>query len=149
MTENAVEGKSSRRRRRETAVAETETSIESEASFTPAKGRVTPGRRNQEDEKEEGNVVTRSAGGILEYFSDVRQELDKVSWPAREDAIRLTRVVLIVLVLSALLLGGMSFIFQQFVAFGIANPIVFIIFLAVCVGVAVYAFYGRPSRSGY
>jgi preprotein translocase subunit SecE len=151
MTENAVEGKTSRRRRREAAIAEAETStVETDGAVTVGKGRATPGRRNQEEEKEEGNIVTRSTGGLFEYFADVRQELEKVSWPTREDAFRLTRVVLIVLVISALVLGGMSFLFQQFVAFGLANPIVFVLLLAVVTGIAVYMFFGRSStRSGY
>jgi preprotein translocase subunit SecE len=153
MAENAVEEeeKKSRRRRREernaTNATTNEDAQEEDASYTVGKGRATPGRRNQEDEKEEGNVVTRSFGGIREYFSDVRSELDKVSWPTREDALRLTRVVLITLLLSAIIMGGISFLFARYVEFGIRTPFAFVALLIVVVGVAFW-YFRRENSTG-
>ena len=49
-----------------------------------------------------GNVVTNTITNIRTYLSDVRAELNKVSWPDRADVIRLTRIVLLVTVLSSL-----------------------------------------------
>jgi preprotein translocase subunit SecE len=132
MTDNAVEEKSGRRRREES---------EDESELTAGKGRATPGRRNKLDEKEEeGNIVTRSVGGIRGYFEDVRGELEKVSWPTREEAIRLTRIVIITLFLSAITMGGISFLFQQYIAFGLTTPIVFVILLVAAVIAALWYF---------
>jgi preprotein translocase subunit SecE len=158
MTENAVEEKSSRRRRRrEMAKAAAAAPVavpaegrEEHSPSTPAKGRATPSRRAQEVETKEGNFLTRAVNGLREYFSDVRSELEKVSWPTREDALRLTRIVLIVLLISAVVMGFINFLFERFVAFGIQNPIVFVLLLAACVGVALWAFRRHStSRSGY
>ncbi len=158
MTENAVEEKSSRRRRRRemakaavsAPAAVPSESVQEQSPLTPTKGRPTPGRRTQEVEAKEGNFFTRAVNGLREYFSDVRSELEKVSWPTREEALRLTRIVLIVLLVSAVVMGFVNFVFERFVAFGIQNPIVFVVLLAVCVGVALWAFRRRgASRSGY
>lgn len=155
MTENAVEENSRRRRRRggnAPEAEETASAIEADSvSYTPGKGRATPGRRSQEEQKEEGNVVTRTFGGVAEYFEEVRSEIDKVSWPTREEALRLTRVVLVVLVVSALVMGLINFLFQNFVAFGLQNPVVFVVLLAICVGMALWWFgtHDAPRKKGY
>jgi len=150
MTENAVEEKGRRRRGSSPAVpAPVDEPDDSSSAITVGKGRATPGRRTQEDEKEEGNIVTRSAGGIRGYFEEVRAELDKVSWPTREEALRLTRVVMIVLVIAAIVMGFINFLFNQFVAFGINNPIVFVVLLAAVVGVAVWIFRGQGASRSY
>ncbi|XWX03778.1 preprotein translocase subunit SecE [Aggregatilineales bacterium SYSU G02658] len=156
MTENAVEEKSSRRRRRKemaqaaeaAAAPEPAVTAEVHSPITPGKGRATPGRRTHEEEVKEGNFITRAVNGLREYFSDVRSELEKVSWPTREDAIRLTRIVLIVLVIAAIVMGFINFLFERFVAFGIQNPIVFVVLLAACVGVALWVFRGQNASRG-
>ncbi len=156
MTENAVEEKSSRRRRRKemaeaaaaAPVAQPVEEVEVHRPVTAGKGRATPGRRTHEEEVKEGNFFTRAFNGLREYFSDVRSELQKVSWPTREDALRLTRIVLIVLVIAAIVMGFINFAFERFVAFGIQNPIVFVVLLAACVGVALWVFRGQNASRG-
>jgi preprotein translocase subunit SecE len=49
--------------------------------------------------------------GIRLFFRETVGELRKVSWPTREEAINLTKVVVIVMVVMALFLGGIDFIF--------------------------------------
>jgi preprotein translocase SecE subunit len=55
-----------------------------------------------------------SSGNLLEnirsYFSDVRTELNKVSWPSREDVGRLTRIVMATIVVASIVLGTLSII---------------------------------------
>jgi preprotein translocase subunit SecE len=41
-------------------------------------------------------------------------ELRKVSWPTRAEAIALTRIVIIVMVIMALILGGLDWAFFRF-----------------------------------
>lgn len=114
------------------------------------KGRPTPGKRTREEESHSGNWFTRFIANTREYFSDVRTELQKVTWPTREDAIRLTRIVLITLIVAALVLGAINFGFSQLVRFGITTPIVFVVLFAAVTGVAFYVLRRDTSgRSGY
>jgi preprotein translocase SecE subunit len=69
----------------------------------------------------------------------VRAELSKVVWPTREESLRLTRIVLVTLVVSAFLMGLISFLMSKFVEFGLNNPIVLFVAFLLIVAVAVYA----------
>jgi preprotein translocase subunit SecE len=53
------------------------------------------------------------ATGIVQYLRDTRAELRKVVWPTRENAINLTIVVLIVVIIMTILLGGIDWVFSQ------------------------------------
>ena len=48
-----------------------------------------------------------------EFLSESRFELRKVVWPTRQEAIRMTWVVVVVVVIISLLLGGFDFIIQK------------------------------------
>jgi preprotein translocase subunit SecE len=51
----------------------------------------------------------------IRYISDVWVELRKVTWPAREEAWRLTVTVILITVAVGLLLGGIDFIFSELI----------------------------------
>lgn len=70
------------------------------------------------------------------YIGEVRTELNKVSWPSREDVIRLTRIVLLVTAVTSLGLGALSIGLTLFLdRFGFEYPIVLVaIFIAMAVG---------------
>lgn len=53
--------------------------------------------------------------GIKRWFKETVGELRKVSWPTREDALSLTRVVLIVTIIMSAVLGVLDFIFSRLV----------------------------------
>jgi preprotein translocase subunit SecE len=53
---------------------------------------------------------------VVRYFRDTRAELAKVTWPTREEGIRLTTVVLIVTTISAIVLFGVDSFFSLLVA---------------------------------
>ena len=55
-------------------------------------------------------VNDRQEGGLQRWLRETRGELRKVSWPTREEAIRLTYVVVGLSVAMGLLLGGADFI---------------------------------------
>jgi preprotein translocase subunit SecE len=55
--------------------------------------------------------VKKQPRGIRLFFRETVGELRKVSWPTREEAINLTKVVVIVMVVMAIFLGGVDFIF--------------------------------------
>jgi preprotein translocase subunit SecE len=48
---------------------------------------------------------------IIRYFKQTRAELRKVTWPARDEAIRLTAIVLGVTVAMAAFLGLLDYLF--------------------------------------
>jgi len=73
------------------------------------KDRPTPSTR--EEGEKGGNAITRPINAIVTYFKETQAELQKVTWLSREDAIRLTRIVVVVLIISAAFLGFIGFLF--------------------------------------
>ncbi|MFL7813258.1 MAG: preprotein translocase subunit SecE [Anaerolineales bacterium] len=53
------------------------------------------------------------ARGITKFYRETIAELRKVSWPTREEAISLTRVVLIVIFAMGAFLGLLDYLFSQ------------------------------------
>ncbi len=142
MTQEAIEKNSGRRRRGNTAedvldeeVQELEEEMddddESGASYTERKGRATPGKRSRQVEtQEKGNFIVRFFRGIRNYLSGVKEELEKVVWPTREELIRLSRIILIVTIFTALVLGALSILFNELFKIGFENNLVFLFFFA-------------------
>ncbi len=54
---------------------------------------------------------------IFRYFKETRAELRKVSWPTRQEALRLTLVVLAVTFSMAIILGALDYVFAQLMGF--------------------------------
>ena len=54
---------------------------------------------------------------LVRYYRETVGELKKVVWPTREEAIRLTSVVLLVIVVMAAVLGSFDYLFSQLVRF--------------------------------
>jgi preprotein translocase subunit SecE len=50
--------------------------------------------------------------GYRRFIRETRSELKKVTWPTREQTIRLTGIVIAFSVVVGLLMGGIDFIFQ-------------------------------------
>jgi preprotein translocase subunit SecE len=61
-------------------------------------------------------TVVKPDNALVRYFKDTRAELAKVTWPTREEGIRLTTVVLVVTTISAIVLFGIDSIFSLIVA---------------------------------
>ena len=129
-------------------MAAEQTVDEQENAITEGKGRATPSRRDGRKTKgkveEEGNSLTRPVYAIVEYFGDVRSELNKVAWPNREDTRRLTILCINVTIASALFLGALSLLLTEFIQIGLANPWMLIAVIVLMVGGAVFA-----MRRGY
>ena len=60
---------------------------------------------------EKPNIFQR----IKRWFKETAGELRKVSWPTREEALALTRIVLIVTVIMSAILGILDFIFARLI----------------------------------
>lgn len=104
--------------------------------ITAGKGRATPGRRQLE--QAETQERRGFLGRIVDYFQGVSAELDKVAWPSREQVLSLFRVVLVVTIAAAIILGAISLVFNELFAVGLQNPIIFVL---VGVVVAAITFY--------
>lgn len=50
---------------------------------------------------------------LNQFLKETRQELDKVTWPTREETIKLTQTVIIVTVVFALYLGTLDYLFTE------------------------------------
>ena len=57
----------------------------------------------------QGNAIQR-------FGRETSAELRKVSWPTRQEAINLTRIVIIVMIIMGALLGGLDWLFFRFFA---------------------------------
>jgi preprotein translocase subunit SecE len=151
--EKVGEQQENRRRRpfrKTTTVVETPQEPVLEKGMTAPKGRATPSRRRREEEEEtEGNVITRTGGGLSEYVEGVQSELGKVAWPSREETIRLTIIVLATLIASSLILGIISALFTELFRIGLSLPAILLGFmvLAVGAGLAVARVNSRRSSS--
>jgi preprotein translocase subunit SecE len=63
--------------------------------------------------RQEMNFFQRFLSKIQRFFQETIGELRKVSWPSRQEAIRLTEIVLLVILVMALLLGGLDWVYAK------------------------------------
>ena len=63
---------------------------------------------------QEMNIFQRFWHNVQRYFQETIGELRKVSWPSRQEAIRLTQIVLIVIGVMAVILGGLDWVYAKF-----------------------------------
>lgn len=118
-----------------------------EARVVAAKAKATPARRDDDEDDKKPKGIAGFFHGIREYFEGVQSELKKVIWPTREDTTRLTRIVLIMLVLSALALGAIVLLFTELFRIGLQNPIILIVVMAAAgvIGVALARYNSRSQ----
>ena len=120
------------------------TEDQSRGAITRKKGKATPGRRTRKvkttNAEPQGNAITRPLYRTVDYFSNVRSELNKVAWPSREDTRRLTILCINVTIASALFLGALAVIWSEFMRVGL-NPGNAWMLLAVIVAMVGGAFY--------
>ncbi len=60
------------------------------------------------------NIFQRFWRNVQRFFQETIGELRKVSWPTRQEAIRLTEIVLIVIAIMAFILGGLDWVYAKF-----------------------------------
>lgn len=48
---------------------------------------------------------------VVTFFSEVKSELSKVTWPKKDEAVRLTSIVILVSVIVGLYVGGFDYLF--------------------------------------
>ena len=52
---------------------------------------------------------------VLRFFTEVWEELGKVTWPTRQEAIRMTVTVIIVSAIIAIFIGGLDVVLTNFI----------------------------------
>ena len=60
------------------------------------------------------NIFQRFWNNVQKFFQETIGELRKVSWPTRQEAIRLTEIVIVVIFLMAAILGGLDWVYAKF-----------------------------------
>lgn len=80
--------------------------------------------------------TTPVVGGVVSYFQGVVAEVQKVTWPTREEAWRMTRLVLAVTVAFSLVLGAIDLFYGWWFQQGIDNSATFLLVGAVVAVVA-------------
>ena len=61
--------------------------------------------------------VVKEPNAIIRYYRETVGELRKVVWPTREEAWRLTQIVLIVITVMAIILGTADYLFGLLIRF--------------------------------
>jgi preprotein translocase subunit SecE len=59
--------------------------------------------------------AVKEPNAIVRYYRETVAELRKVVWPTREEAFRLTQIVLIVITVMAIILGSADYLFGQLI----------------------------------
>jgi len=59
--------------------------------------------------------VVKKPNRIQKWWSETVGELRKVTWPTKEDAIKMTKIVLVVVLLTAVFLGVVDFVFSRLI----------------------------------
>ena len=58
---------------------------------------------------------SKSGNALTRYLRETRAEVAKVTWPTREEGIRLTWVVFVVTIISAIVLFGVDTFFSSII----------------------------------
>ena len=58
-------------------------------------------------------IKHREPNRFQRWFRETMSELRRVSWPTWPEAINLTRIVIIVMLISAIVLGGLDAAFEE------------------------------------
>lgn len=59
--------------------------------------------------------IVKPENALVRYFRDTRAEISKVTWPTREEGLRLTWVVTVVTIVAAIVLFGIDSLFSLIV----------------------------------
>ena len=59
----------------------------------------------------------KEPNAVVRYYRETVGELKKVVWPTREEALRLTWIVLVVITIMAIILGTADYLFSQLFRF--------------------------------
>ena len=67
------------------------------------------------------NAAPKEENRLVRYFRDTRAEIAKVTWPTREEGIRLSAIVLVVTIVSTIVLFTVDSFFGYVIGLLIQN----------------------------
>lgn len=73
-------------------------------------------------------------GRLLTYFRGVLSEVQKVAWPTREEAQRLTTIVLAVTIVASIVLGAIDFFYGWWFQQGLEDARIYLAIAAIVFG---------------
>lgn len=68
---------------------------------------------NKSKSKDNSKKKRKQQKGLAKWWRETQGELRKVNWPTTKDALQMTRVVLIVMVVMSALFGIFDFLFSR------------------------------------
>jgi preprotein translocase subunit SecE len=66
--------------------------------------------------KKKSTSTRKQPNAVQRYYRETVGELRKVSWPTRQEAINLTTITLVVIVVMSAFLGSLDYVFNQIFA---------------------------------
>ncbi len=60
-------------------------------------------------------LVVKKPNKIQKWWKETIGELRKVTWPTKEEAIKMTKIVIVVVLATAIFLGVVDFVFSRLV----------------------------------
>ena len=70
---------------------------------------------SKSQKKNDNKPVVKKPNKIQKWWRETVGELRKVTWPTKEDAIKMTKIVIVVVILTAVFLGVVDFVFSRLV----------------------------------
>ena len=65
----------------------------------------------------DNKMVVKKPNAVSRWWRETIGELRKVSWPTRQEAWRLTKIVMVVMAFMSVLLGVLDFAFTRLISF--------------------------------
>ena len=70
---------------------------------------------SKSQKKNDNKPVVKKPNEIQKWWRETIGELRKVTWPTKEEALKMTKIVIVVVLATALFLGVVDFIFSRLV----------------------------------
>jgi|GEM_PF-283323 len=107
-----------------------------DGAVTAKKESITLNAKAAEEQRERANKSSVPIiGGAIDYMDGVRAEIEKVTWPTREEAVRLTRIVILVSIAFSIMLGLFDAIYGLWFELAVDDELAFLGIGAIIVAV--------------
>ena len=70
---------------------------------------------SKSQKKNDNKPVVKKPNRIQKWWRETVGELRKVTWPTKEEALKMTKIVIVVVLATAIFLGVVDFIFSRLV----------------------------------
>ena len=70
---------------------------------------------SKSQKKNDNKPVVKKPNKIQKWWRETVGELRKVTWPTKEEALKMTKIVIIVVLVTAVFLGVVDFIFSRLI----------------------------------